>query len=579
MPTPAIGARRCASASSTRRATRWPNGSKVALNPASRSFILNNAWNTPSTVGGTIHGGTTSPNGGTNYQVFTVSGGEVTAEYSASGHSPTTGETSTVNIQVVAADANGNISANSIPLGVSTITLVSAASANVDVRPDRLPIVFPSMTSQIRITHVHDSRGNAVPDGSTLLLSNDSSATLALDACCWNSSNSSGAIVDGADAPNVDLDFRFFTLNGGTVDATYSPLATTLDPGDTVTTRIQVTPGTPAGGVLDRRSIAVAPLVLVGPSNAVGTATPSRLLADGAAHTATVRFSPILDAHGNPLPDGTKVLVSASSSAGINSAGTQWISSAGGHILEGQTSPSSTSSVIYKVLTVQDGAVSMTYSSEGVYRDQGQTAIANVVLLEAGSNGERIYVISLGVVPIQLAGVTSASASVSPATLHGDGADRRSFITITNVRDALGNLVPDGTRIGLTAQSSGALNSQGTQWLQSAGGSIVGGTPATGTYSYFRLFPVTNGQVVVEYSSAGASVDQGQATATIGIVSAHADGHIEDRRVIASATVSLVAPASGHDRGLAEQPARRWCRPAGANHALEPGRQRRLARA
>ena len=216
------------------------------------------------------------------------------------------------------------------PLGISQ--LVSAAGAKVDIRPDQLPVVFPSLTAQVRITHVHDSRGNVVPDGSTLLLSNDNQATLALDGCCWNSSNSTGGIVDGVDSPNIGFDFRSFTLNGGAVDATYSPLATTLDPGQTALTRIQVTPGDPAGGVLDRLAIAVEPLTLLGPTHAVGTVTPSQLLADGALHTAAIRFSPVLDAYGNPLPDGSKVLVSAANQAAVNAAGTQCASeaSAGG---------------------------------------------------------------------------------------------------------------------------------------------------------------------------------------------------------------------------------------------------------
>jgi hypothetical protein len=141
--------------------------------------------------------------------------------------------------------------------------------------------------------------------------------------------------------------------------------------------------------------------------------------------------------------------------------------------------------------------------------------------------------------------VTSAAASASPSTLHGDGADRRSFITITNVRDAHGNLVPDDTLIGVTAQNNTALNSTGTQWLSSAGGSILGGTAPPSYYSWFRLFPVRNGQVVVEYSSAGASVGQGQTSAVIAVVTAHADGYIGELKAIATATISLVAPASG----------------------------------
>jgi hypothetical protein len=302
---------------------------------------------------------------------------------------------------------------------------------------------------------------------------------------------------------------------------------------------VQVTPGDPSGALLDHLAIAVKPLTLVGPMNAVGTATPSQLLADGAMHTATIRFSPVLDAYGNPLPDGTKVLMTAAHQAAINPAGTQWVSSFGGQILEGTPSPTGD---IYKVLTVQDGAVTATYSSKDKSLDLGETAVANVAVLLAGSDGQRLSAVSLGIVSVQLAGLTSAVTSASPTVLHGDGNDRRSAITITNLRDAFGNPVPDGTLIGATAVHQGALNSAGTQWLNSAGGSIVGGTVAVGSFPYFKLFPVTNGQVVLEYSSAGVSVEQGQSTATIAIVSAIANGTVANRRTIATATVSLVAP-------------------------------------
>lgn len=516
-----------------------PDGTKVSLTAASRAYIFNNAFVTPPTVGGTILGGTTSPNG-TNYRLFTVSGGYVTVEYSAGGRSAATGNVSTVSVQIMPTDVNGSVTSNVPPLGIATITLVSAAGARVDIRPDQLPIVFPSLTAQVRITHVHDSRGNAVPDGATLILSNDNQATIALNGCCYISSNSTGGIVDGLLSPNGG-DYRYFTLNGGAIDATYSPLATTLSPGETVITRVQVTPGDPAGGLLDRLAIAVTPLTLVGPMHAVGTATPSQLLANGALHTAAIKFSPVLDAYGNPLPDGSKVLLSAANQAGVNAAGTQYVSSFGGQILEGTPSPTGD---IYKVLTVQNGTVTATYGNQGLNLDPGQTAVANVVLLEAGSNGERISLLSLGVVPIHQAGLTSAVIGASPTVLHGDGHDRRSVVTITNFRDALGNPVPDGTLIGATAQNQGALNSAATQWLSSAGGSILGGTAAGGSYPYFRLFPVTNGQVVLEYSSTGVSIDQGQSTATIAIVSANANGTVEDRRAIATATVLLVAPAS-----------------------------------
>src|SRR5262249_57272542 len=105
--------------------------------------------------------------------------------------------------------------------------------------------------------------------------------------------------------------------------------------------------------------IAVAAISLRGIPSAVAAGPTSLKLGS----TGSVTFSGIKDAAGNTVPDGTNVLVSAESNA-ANENG--WIASAGGSIVEGTVS-SSTSPFCahYKVLTVIDGSITLTYSTPG----------------------------------------------------------------------------------------------------------------------------------------------------------------------------------------------------------------------
>src|SRR4029077_1514725 len=131
--------------------------------------------------------------------------------------------------------------------------------------------------------------------------------------------------------------------------------------------------------------IAVAPIELLGPGNAVGFANPATILADGGAHTATVTFSPVLDAFGNVIPDGSKVLASAASCASQQNG--SCVPSAGGQVLNGGASPTSTA---YSVYTVQNGAVTVPYADQGIQSSPGQIQAGNVVLLPSDAGGNRI---------------------------------------------------------------------------------------------------------------------------------------------------------------------------------------------
>src|SRR5712664_4221368 len=83
----------------------------------------------------------------------------------------------------------------------------------------------------------------------------------------------------------------------------------------------------------------------------------------------------------------------------------------------------------------------------------------------------------------------------------------------------------------------------GCCYIASAGGVIVGGSPAPFN-SQFRIFTITNGQIVLQYSSQGVSVASGSQTATVQVVSVSPSGTEITNTVVATVAVQLLAPGS-----------------------------------
>jgi hypothetical protein len=249
-----------------------------------------------------------------------------------------------------------------------------------------------------------------------------------------------------------------------------------------------------------------------------------------------VTFDPVLDAFGNPLPDGSKVAVSTANNVALRNG--VFVPSAGGQILNGDASPSGAQ---YKVLTVEAGAVTATYADQNITAVTAQTREANVVVLQAGASGQVLSSTAIGVVAVTLAGLTSAQLAANPTALHADGADRRSMVTITAIRDAAGQRVPDGTLVGVSAANFAGVTPDGCCFIASAGGTIVNG--AASNSPNFRAFPVVGGQLVVEYSAQGISVVSGERTATVVAVPLTPSGAVISTRVLGTVAIRLVAPA------------------------------------
>ena len=109
-----------------------------------------------------------------------------------------------------------------------------------------------------------------------------------------------------------------------------------------------------------------------------------------------------------------------------------------------------------------------------------------------------------------LFGIQSVTLTASATTLPADGTSTAAVSA--TFRDHNGNLVPDGTRVGLTAAPI---------FTASAGGTIEGGTTSAGD-ARVRIFTTTGGQISATYR---APTNRGSGQAVIQAVTVDAAGN------------------------------------------------------
>jgi len=514
-----------------------PDGTRASVTVAPGGSIFGGGCCFVQSAGGSLLNGAPSPSG-PNYVLGTMSGGKIVLDYTDGGIFVGVNQTNPAVVQILPVNANGS-NASSNTIGTASITLVGAAGADINPAQPSVPQVSPAEPLLVQIQDAHDARGNLIPDGSNVGISAASGATIFGGGCCFVQS-AGGVITDGTPAQN-NSSFRYFPLASNGFTATYSTDGSSpTSPGQTATAALQLAMVDPAGNVLDSNVITFENLVLVPPSNAVGSAQPSSILGDGGVHTATVIFRPVIDAFGNVLPDGTQLAVTATSGAAITPDGCCFVTSAGGQILSGTPSASSAN---YSIHTVQGGTLTITYADQNVMATPGQQLTANVAIVETHGSGQVSNTNAVGITPVTIAGLTSAQGVAMPASVFANGGDYRSTVTFSNFRDASGNIVPDGTQVAVTAQSGVTIIGGGCCFAQSAGGVIVDGTPAAFN-SQFKLFTVTNGQIVVTYSAQGVSVSSGSQTATVQVVPVTPSGNLISNFALATVAVQLLAPGA-----------------------------------
>ena len=207
-------------------------------------------------------------------------------------------------------------------------------------------------------------------------------------------------------------------------------------------------------------------------------------MADGADNRAEVTFYDLKDALGNLVPDGTKVGVT------VRDYGTTYnghsVRSAGGSVIGGEDCANSG---YFRIFTVQDGKVVITYSDAGIVYNPGYTNTARVQIVPADDENRIVGSSAIAVAEVKLAGVSEATITAPDTADAGETID----FTITDIRDALGNPVPDGTKVGVTVRDYGTTYNG--HYVRSAGGSIIGGE-ACANNSNFRVFTAQGGEVV-----------------------------------------------------------------------------------
>jgi hypothetical protein len=289
------------------------------------------------------------------------------------------------------------------------------------------------------------------------------------------------------------------------------------------------------GRRVSQTRIGVRFLPLLAPAHAVGSSSPPSIFADGNLRTATVTFSPVIDAFGNHLPDGARVLVSALNLEG-QLGGIGIPSVTGARILNGEIPTAGQ----HRIFPVEDGAVAAILGIENVASAVGRVQEANVVLLVAGPTGNIVDREVLGVVPVKLPGTTSGAAIASPAFLEADGSDRRASITVSNLRDALGNPVPDGALVAVSAQFC-AARVGGLCINPDVAATIASGEALPSLPVGARAFTVTAGQIVAELSASGISVASGSRTAIVQVFPIRSTGAaLAPNEALASVEVELM---------------------------------------
>jgi hypothetical protein len=515
-----------------------PDGTPVLVTgAASASLTPSGSW-TP-TAGGRIVGGEVAA-AGDKYRLFFTTDGKVEGEYSAMEVSVEGRSVKSAAIQVLAATATGAFASTSNrAIGTAMLPLTGAASMIIDITPEAIPYAFSdeAASARILIRNIRDQRAGFLPDGSHLLLTASQSASLNTTGGAWVPT-AGGTILEGDESPS-GTKYKALAIHQGRIVATYSVAGVTDAPaaGETKTANVQVLMSDYTGKMTTNRAVQWKPLRLLGPGNAVGFASPAAVAGDGGLHVSTVTFSPVLDVYGNVIPDGAKVIASVAASSGLTngSSGSSWVPSVGGQILNGDPSPSGDK---YKVLTVQDGKVVVEYGSQGVTAEPSQVKTANVFLIPAAGDGSYVSRYVFSVAPVQVAGLTSATWTANPGGVFGGG--NRTAVTLTDFRDATGQSIPDGVMVAVSAKSCFARTAEGT-CVASAGGQIIGDvTPSWDSSA--RVFAITNGQVVFEYSSEGVSLDNTQKTARVQVLSITPQQERIGSRGVVAVPIPILSP-------------------------------------
>jgi hypothetical protein len=219
--------------------TPVPNGALVGLTAVPYVALLNGSYVTGN--GGTIASAGTSPGDGTpstnssNFQQFTVAGGQVLASYSDLGITANVGQTLQSYIAVVPlSNAGAVLTNNAIAVGTVNLHGVTSTTAN---GPSTLAA---NTTANVTFSGIKDSAGNTVPDGTAVGVTVGTYVTFNNGGYVVSTG---GTILNGT--PSQSGNFTLFTTTNGSITVSYSSAGASAG-----TAVVQIVPATPAGAII-----------------------------------------------------------------------------------------------------------------------------------------------------------------------------------------------------------------------------------------------------------------------------------------------------------------------------------------
>ncbi|NJD68202.1 MAG: hypothetical protein FIA90_06035 [candidate division NC10 bacterium] len=227
------------------------------------------------------------------------------------------------------------------------------------------------------------------------------------------------------------------------------------------------------------------------PTSATVLINPPILFADGRLPT-TVTVSNI-NRKGTLVANGALVAVTAEPAFSTYSAGGLISGSSVGPSPDGR----------FLLFETVGASINLFYTPQdltGLARGQSRTAVIQIASVDAG--GRPVNLVGQG--SVTLVGIDSATVVANPASLPANGTST-STITVT-VNDREGNLVPDGTPVGLTVAPIYSVTT--------AGGMIIDGTTSTAD-PRVQLFTTADGRFTATYRP---PTSRGSGTAVIQVL-------------------------------------------------------------
>ncbi len=475
-----------------------PDGTHVLVSASSACFrdpVTNGCI--PS-HGGSISNGTPSPDG-YGLMAFTVKGGRIDVLYEPSSAPPLRSrELKTASVFVLPSNTNDNRTSDRA-IALTTVTLT--AMDTVGTTRSQSSTVADGLEKVLNITfsNARDTDGQLVPDGAPFLVTVE--APCFRDPDTNNCVPSAGGSILSGDASPDGYGLRRHFISGGQATVQYSPGGVLLAYPDSAIANIQFLPSLAGGQRIGDQAFQLTPITLSSARSPTVSA-PSSVFADTGDNRVVVTFSNFSDSLGNPIPDGTKLVVTAQSPCFRDPDDNTCVPSVGGQIISGDDSPDGFG---LKTHTVQNRQIEVTYSAIGVGMQSFQAALVSVQVLPAKPNGQRIGDRAIALAKFTATGYHNAAASANPAAVVADGLSKSVTVTISNIRDTQGNVVPDGAIVLLTASEVCFRHPDDNTCVGSRGGDIVSGTASPDGYG-LRAHVVNGGQVTATYDPASVAL-------------------------------------------------------------------------